>query len=153
MIQEVSASNLSLTRDCAFSFFKESKLPGNFNWDHWKASWEQIIGKGMGLIFAYFPNEEDKKIGGVLGGIAAHCLNTGDLEIFETFWYMLPEHRGTPAAIRLLRAFELWGEKIGAKRVKMAYLREVNGETVRNMYERLGYNEQETTFRKEISEP
>lgn len=147
LIQQITVDQLSLTRECAFGFFHESGLPGKFNWQHWQRAWTDLLEKGIGVIFA---NVRDGRAVGVLGGIRANCLNTGDLETFETFWYVLPEYRKGPLAIRLLRQFENWSNDIGAKRIKMAYLTDLSGERVRAMYKALGYTEQETTFRKDL---
>lgn len=147
MIVKIEPHQLSLTRTCAFAFFKESKLPGTFDWDHWRSCWGEMMEKGMAVILADMP---DVHVLGVLGGIAARCLNTGDLEIFEAFWFVLPEHRKGTRGLRLLNAFENWGREIRAKRIKMAHLTDLNGNTVADMYRRMGYQEQETTYRKEL---
>lgn len=148
MIMHLTTDQLSLTREIAHAFFQESQLPGVFNWKHWLDCWSAIIDKGMGVIIVYF---DQGIVKGVIGGISARCLNTGDLEIFETFWYVFPEYRKGTKAIRLLQDFEKWGQSIGAKRVKMAHLMNLNGAVMRRMYTAMGYAEQETTFRKEFN--
>lgn len=146
-IVSLKADQLSLTRALALSFFEESKLPGIFNWKHWLASWESIITGDIGRIFVYVKNDY---IVGVIGGLSYRCLNTGDPEIIEAFWYILPGHRNGSKAIRLLDTFEAWGREIGAKRCKMAHLQSLSPDIVSEIYRRRGYTQQETCYAKSL---
>lgn len=149
MIRAIGPDEVSVTRGCGFSFFKESGLPGTFNWTHFQEAWRSIIHKEIGVILV---DERYSEVIGLIGGIIAPCMNTGDIETFETFWYVFPQYRRTPAAIRLLRAFELWSIEHNAVRMKMAHLTRLNPEYVRNMYDRMGYTEQETCFTLELQQ-
>jgi hypothetical protein len=131
----------------AEAFFAESKLPGEFKWHHWYNTWSDLMAKDIGAIFCYFL---DGRPVGVIGGLQFNCFNTGDHEIIEAFWYLLPNCRVGMAGIRLLDRFEEWGRQVGAVRCKMAHLEDVNPAIVADMYRRRGYVKQETTYRKEL---
>jgi hypothetical protein len=96
--------------------------------------------------------EKFHEVVGLIGGIIAPCMNTGDLETFETFWFVFPEYRKSTIAIKLLRAFQTWSIGHDAVRMKMAHLTRLNPEYVRNMYAKMGYVEQETCFTLELTE-
>lgn len=78
------------------------------------------------------------------GMIAPHYL-TGEPTAFKTAWYALPEARGYGA--HLLRAFEAWARKQGARRIIVA------GRLDRTLtlLERLHYQPLETVYAKELS--
>jgi GNAT superfamily N-acetyltransferase len=148
MIRQLPPTALSLTRDIAFSFFEESQLPGELNFDYWIGRWQSlIIELDMGVIFVY---ESEGKIKGILGGIAARCSMTGDLEAIEAFWYVYPEVRGKPASIKLLKAFEDWAKERGAARVKMMHLSILNPISMREIYLRMGYSPLESAYSKNL---
>lgn len=146
-IVSLAADQLSLTRVLAVAFFRESGLPGEFNWQHWLKSWEAIVAQNIGRIFVYFKNGYPV---GVIGGLSYRCLNTGDPEIIEAFWFILDGHRNGSKAIRLLECFEGWGRAIGAKRCKMAHLQALTPEVIADIYRRRGYTQQETCYAKPL---
>ena len=53
--------------------------------------------------------------------------------------YVEPEHRGTLAAPRLIRAFERWAVAHGAREVSLGVSTEIHAERTRELYERLGF--------------
>lgn len=151
MIRQITANEVWLTRDCAFGFFSESKLPGELDFDYWMGRWESLIKDlDIGAIFVY---ESDGKVKGILGGLCVRCTMTGQLEAIESFWYMQNECRGTSAGVRLLKAFEQWAEKKGASRIKMAHLANLNATTMASMYQRLAYDPLEVVYSKELPAP
>lgn len=147
MIIELPADNLLLTRECAYAFFKESGMPGVFNYPHWLKQWETYIKNGFGVIFA---EVRDNKLFGMLGGFCFPCNMTADVEIIEAFWYVMEPYRGKPFGIRLLHAFESWGRRNGAKRIKMIHLNNLNSEVMAAMYERMGYTPLEVAYIKPL---
>ena len=77
------------------------------------------------------------------GVIAPHYL-TGELTAFKTAWYALPAARGLGA--HLLRAFESWAKRKGARRLIVAGRRE----RTLTLLSRLGYTPLETVTSKDL---
>lgn len=138
---------LSLTRELAFAFFSESGLPGQLDFEHWKAQWTKFIDMGIGKIIAYYDGE---KFVGMIGGLCVQCTMTADMEAIEAFWYVQKDKRGTPIGIKLLKSFEKWASQRGAKRVKMMHLSDLNAEMMRDIYLRMGYTPLEQAYSKTL---
>jgi len=67
----------------------------------------------------------------------------------ELAWWVEPEVRGSPIAIRLIRAYEQWAKESGAKFIAMASLSLDTGPDVGRLLKKLGYVQAETTHIKE----
>lgn len=85
---------------------------------------------------------------GMLGFLQYPDINDGETVITETFWYVLPQHRGD--GLKLLRKFEDVAKERGAKRVIMGHLKALMPEALSHLYTRLGYKELETTYIKDV---
>lgn len=148
MIRQLDPSEISLTREIAFSFFEESQLPGELDFSYWENRWKSLISElDMGVIFVY---ESGDKIKGILGGVCVRCTMTADLEAIEAFWYVYPELRGKPGSIKLLKAFEDWARGRGAARIKMMHLSHLNPISMREIYLRMGYSALEVAYSKNL---
>lgn len=147
MIRPLLSSEVSLTRELAFGFFRESGLPGKLNFEHWVGQWEKMIEIGLGVILAYF---KDGNIVAMIGGLAAECTMTKEMEAIEAFWYCLPNGRGTPAGIKVLKAFENFWKERGVVRLKMMHLSNLNPEMMEDMYRRMGYVPLERAYFKSL---
>lgn len=146
-IKQLTPEELPFCFDAASSFFAESKLPGELIFDHWVSQWTAFITQDLGSIFACYVKG---KIAGILGGFCVRCSMTADMEGIEAFWYIMPENRGGMGGIKILKAYEAWCKSKGAKRMKMACLTDVNCQAMKDLYERMGYSEIQTSFKKEI---
>ena len=83
------------------------------------------------------------EIDGVLVGMMAGCITEHffgyDLMACDLVCYVLPEHRGSTTAVRLIKKFEAWAFDHGAKVISLGVSTEVNSERTLALYERLGY--------------
>lgn len=146
-IRCLTLDELPLAREAFFNFFQESKLPGKPNFDHWRNTWWDMIMKDIGYLLASL---RDDKIIGVLGGLCFPCMLTGELEMVEAFWWVKPPYRGGPTGVKLLKAFEKLSKDLGAKRIKMIYMCHLNPDTMKDIYNRMGYREIEIGYMKEV---
>lgn len=89
--------------------------------------------------------ERDKLVIGMLALAALPHPLTGETYVDEIAWWVDLEYRNTPAGYRLLYAAEDWTRQSGHKVLKML---SPSGSNVRAIYERRGYEEVETVFRK-----
>ena len=85
---------------------------------------------------------------GALGGVCVPDCHRECMVASEFFWYVKPEHRG--GGIRLLKAFEKWAREQGADRIIMTHLADSMPEGLKKLYIRLGYEELETNYIKEV---
>lgn len=148
-IRCLEISELDSCRQCFYGFFQESRLPGRPNWNHWREVWQDMIEKNIGYLLASFRNDE---IIGVLGGLCFPCMLTGEREMVEAFWWVKPLYRGGPTGVRLLKYFEKLSKDLGAKRIKMIHLTNINPEMMKSIYDRMGYRQVEVGYIKEVEQ-
>lgn len=111
---------------------------------HSAETYVNLIKSGIGAMFALL--DGDEIIGG-LGCIKAPDLHDGKLMAIETFWLVLPEHRGQ--GLKLLHAFEEWSDRQGCQKNAMIHMADSFPETLGRLYQRKGYNLAELHFIKE----
>ena len=66
----------------------------------------------------------------------------------ELAWWVNPDHRGGRNAIGLLKAMESSARDMGVKYFSMMYMESSMPDSVRKLYEKMGYNVSETTYLK-----
>ena len=94
-------------------------------------------------------------IDGEVVGFAAGCKAPlmGDSEIThgtELAWWVAPEHRGGRLGIQLLKGMEDAAREAGCSYWSMVYMESSMPETVREIYLKLGYRLNETTYGKRL---
>jgi hypothetical protein len=78
-------------------------------------------------------------VGLLIGFISEHYFGR-DLIASDYLWYVTPEHRGSKAALALLRDFQKWAEDRNAAEVHMGISTGVHAEKTGALLERLGYD-------------
>lgn len=78
---------------------------------------------------------------GLLVAHAQFLFSRAELFATHDLWYVLPEFRGSPAALYLWHAFESWADEIGARRTYavVSDLPAQDNDVVCNLLERIGY--------------
>jgi len=61
----------------------------------------------------------DGRIIGMLGAVATQEYFGPDTTTCDLFLYVLPEHRGSMAALRLIKKYQKWAEDLGATRINL----------------------------------
>jgi len=102
---------------------------------------------GHGIVFV--AEKGGSIIGGFAGGIADFWFNNVS-HAFDYGLFILPDHRGGSAAIRLLSAFEHWAKSMGAVWCDVGITTGVHAEKTGKMYEKLGYHQSGLLYRKEV---
>jgi len=93
---------------------------------------------------------KDKPIGMIAGNIS-ETLFSHHLVASEVVWWIDPDHRRkSKAALELLGAFEYWARINKASYVQMQCLSGLNEDGVGRIYKRLGYNQNEIAYVKEL---
>jgi len=89
---------------------------------------------GFGLL-AY---DGDAPVGMIAGCLAPYFFGQGTLAS-DFVWYVLPEHRGSRASIRLLKEFRSWAKEKGADELYMGVTTNVAADRTGQLLERLGF--------------
>lgn len=145
-IRAITPDELWLTRDVARSFFDESGIGGELNFQHFCEQWSRLISLDAASIMIYFDYHDVPQ--GIIGGLCTQCTMTEDMTAQEVFWWVHPALRGSPHGIRLLREWEKWARSRGAKRIYVGNLYRLNNETMHSIYSRLGYEPTEIHYVK-----
>ena len=88
--------------------------------------------------FMWVAEINDEIVGFFAGSIDEQVLSR-DTYSFDIGIYILPQHRGSRAFMRLVKAFETWSLTKGVKEICIGVSSEIAPDCVVRMYERLGY--------------
>jgi len=97
-----------------------------------------------------FVAEDNDKVIGVFAGFAAEHFFGNDLVSSDLILYVDPEHRGGTAAPRLIKAYQEWAKKIGAKEITIGVSTGVNSERTARLFENMGFGHRAYIFRKRV---
>jgi hypothetical protein len=127
--------------DCepfAKAFHEELHLPGIFSMAAFTRTWTTLLTSPAitAVIFGLF---EDDRLIGVLGAMMGEDLNTGAATANELFWFVDAAHRHGAGAFKLVKEFEVWGDRHDATDFRLVHLLGPNGERFPKIYERMGY--------------
>ena len=86
---------------------------------------------------------------GAMAGFIQECWFAHGNVAYDFFLYVEPEHRGSSAALRLIRAYEKWARMQNVLEVTLGISTGINTEQTGKFYQRLGYNKVGSTFCKE----
>lgn len=115
----------------------------DFDYDTAKGLFQAAVDQGM-----CFVADNGQLVGFVLGLGFPSLLNKNVLMGSELAWWVEPEYRGSPAAIRLLKNIEAAAKEKGIQAWSMICLESMNPEIVQDIYLRMGYHKSERTFTK-----
>lgn len=144
-VRQLKPDETELLIESAKSFFKEGDLPGGLDPEVFCKNWATIIESGKGAVFVFF---EDGKLVGSFGGVLAPHLCSNKLMAVECFWYVLPEYRGH--GIGLYYNFFRWAKEKGAKLFSLIHMNNLHPESMKKLYQRLGYRAIETNYLMEL---
>ena len=147
-ITEITNANLADVEEIGQKFTASVNYPGGFVFSAFEAAWSLALKHGFGKIFC--ARNDAGKVIGLLGAHFASDPFNGAKIAAEQFWFVLPEARGTSAAMRMLDAFEAEGRARGVKRILMVRLEGEFAEILDKVYQRRGYVCVERTYAKEI---
>ncbi|MGL6086631.1 MAG: GNAT family N-acetyltransferase [Enterobacterales bacterium] len=90
---------------------------------------------------------EDGQILGYLWA-ASHCLAPwSPVRVASDYlFYVVPRHRGSRAAIRLVRAYQEWAKEIECAEVRLSVASGIHHDRTEKLYQRLGFTPYASTF-------
>lgn len=128
--------------------FEQASSHVKVNVNHSIDFYTKLITSGIGAMFALY---KDGDIIGGLGCLKAPDLHEGVMTAIETFWLVLPEHRGK--GLLLFNAFEKWSDEQGCQNNAMIHMADSFPATLGKFYERKGYELAEFHFVKRKVRP
>lgn len=95
--------------------------------------------------------DDGGRVGGMLIGlVTGSWFKPGAQIAAELVWWVEPEHRGSPAAVRLVREFEDWGRTHGARVGVLSDIVLEESRQAGELIARLGYQVVERAHLKEL---
>ncbi len=85
--------------------------------------------------------EAGSEVVGMLMGVAAPHFHAPELGAFLLSWYVLPEHRGSLAAVKLLHGFRRWARDRGAVRLYIGVTSGIDVARTDRLLRRLGFRQ------------
>ena len=82
---------------------------------------------------------DNDKIVGFIAAILHEYFFSNRKRVSDLGFYVLPEYRGSRAAIKLVKSLETWAKQTGADDLHLGQTTAVDIDKTRQFYERLGY--------------
>lgn len=82
---------------------------------------------------------EDNKIIGFISGLFSEYFFSNRKQVSDLGFFVLPEFRGSRAALKLVKSLENWAKEMGADDLHLGQTTAVEMDKTRQFYERLGY--------------
>lgn len=108
--------------------FKDAEPDKEIIWDMYSDS--------NGVVFLA---EKDGKFIGFIAGVVQRYFFSKRQRACDMGFYVLPEHRGSRAAIRLIKTFEYWAQEMGVEEIAIGQTTAVDIEKTLRFYAHLGY--------------
>ena len=162
MIRKAAIEDLPRLHGLANEFYSASSILGRlpFEMHRFVKAWTNFLESEIGVIFLavsiHAPERDNNtdrlasrdEVTGMIGGIQYPDLYSGVLIATEFFWFVSEANRGT--GIRLYKAFEGWAKEQGCEQIRMIHLNDSMPEKLAKFYLRLGYEQSETHYLKEL---
>jgi len=91
--------------------------------------------RGFGML-AY--TDEGKPVGMISGSITPYFFSRGWVAS-DFVWFVLPEYRGSRAAVKLLKLFKSWATEKGASELYMGVTTNVSADRTGELLQRMGF--------------
>lgn len=147
MLRKVEFDELHKIEEIAHEFYSSTDMLNGFDLGAFMETWTTIYMHNMGIVYGLFDNSAGE-LYGVIGGIKFQDPNSYAVLAQEMFWYVKKDRRG--AGLALLKRFEQWAREEGCSGVIMVHLSDLMPDVVKNIYEKCGYSQTETAYRKEL---
>ena len=92
--------------------------------------------RGFGVI-AY--TDDGKPAGMLTGSITDYVFSKGSIAS-DFAWFVLPEHRGSRTALKMLNMFKSWARENGATELYMGITTNVSKDRIGQLLERVGFD-------------
>ncbi len=147
MIRPAEQADIADLLTLCYKMHKESSYSNmDYNEYQMRAVLHQLINNNQCVLVSV----TDKKITGMFVGYKSQSFFGKDWVANDLLLYVLPEHRGSITAARLIKAFTEWAERQPeVKQIRPGISTGEVGEKAIGLYERLGYRRAGVSFWKE----
>lgn len=94
--------------------------------------------------------EDEAEIVGFMGGMVGEHYFSPVLYATDIALYVVPERRGSTAALRMMSLFHAWAAEQGATEIRCGVTTGINPATAERFYTRLGYEPSGTLYVKRL---
>ena len=105
------------------------------------------LASGAGAVFVV--RKDGAIVGGIAGAVGEHWFSD-ELHGYEYSFFVREDARNAYTAIKLLNAFRIWCERMGAKSVRIGITTGIHPEKTAGLYRMLGYRDAGSLFQLEI---
>ena len=144
IIRQAITKDLPVLLEAVEAFMEYYPATINFDAEHISTLLTELIASQVVLV-AY---SGEVFLGTIIGVVAPHPYDPTSKIGTELCWWIVPEHRNTTAAIKLLKKFEQVMIQEGATQIAMTTT--IHTPTLPRVFKKLGYSEAETSFIKEV---
>ena len=147
MIRPMTAQDIPVLIDMGAAMHKESRYEKlDFDPEKLRSLGTNMLDQPDGWL-CLVAERDSEIIGFCIGYVAPHFfgnnLTSGDLAI-----YVVPEHRGGMMGARLVKAYDAWCSEKGVKQPLLGVSAGITPDRTGQLYERLGYTEKYTVYKK-----
>jgi GNAT superfamily N-acetyltransferase len=107
--------------------------PAQVNWFRVSAMITNLLQQGMVVV----AEKEGQLLGSIAGSVHGNWYSDQPT-LSDVWFYVFPEHRGTGAALKLLRAFKAMGEERNL-RISVGHVLGMDPERMDKLYQKLGF--------------
>ena len=144
MIREATESDFDAILDMCAVFWVDTQFTEPFDRDHTRKMVQMSLDHGL-LIVA----TDSDQIIGFMAAIKSPLLGSQAAWMAtELAWYVTPENRGKMAGVDMVLLLERLCKLQEVKYLNMAFMETSMPEKVKSMYQKLGYQLQETIYTK-----
>lgn len=105
----------------------------------------EIVGDAYFMALAERP-----EVVGLITAQYGRFIYNSEVFVMHDIFYVIPEARGSSAALRLVKAFENWASEVGARLVFVGVHTGMKIEVTGRFYEKLGYRHMGGNYMKEL---
>jgi len=141
VVEKLKRDEMDYIMEASERFYESAGIPRESGL---RAHYERLRGLKDCFVFTEIGK------GFIVGFIAPSILEPGKLQAQEIAWWVEPEFRKTGVAIKLIKKYENEAIKRGANYIGMAALSALDLDGVETILHKMGYNNYEKHYRKEI---
>lgn len=103
--------------------------------------------RGFGVV-AY--TDDGQPAGMLAGGLSYYMFSLGSVAN-DYIWFMLPEHRGSRAALKMLNMFKSWARENGATELYVGITSDITKDRTGQLLERVGFDHVGGNYRAKLN--
>lgn len=150
MIRKATLDDLDKLAAMGKEFLDFGPYAAEFGADDMQQALKNIISSDFGRVFVY--EVKGQIYGGLIAVLLSPWFSRSITVAAELAWWVDPAMRGSPAAVRLMAAFEAWAADNHANYVVVSDMISRKGEwAAAQLVDRLGYKVSERTHVKELT--